>query len=386
MRILFVGLPESIHAVRWIEQISDQGWDIHFFPVTATELHPAFKNITVYRMSAARSAGLDPSVRVRGLWPLRKGAPRLTGMVDSAAWLARIIRWLKPDIVHSLGIQHGGYPVLSAKALLGNHFPRWIVANWGSDIYLFGRLAEHTDHIRAVLSSCDYYQAECQRDVALGRAFGFQGETLPVLPVTGGLDVKRAQQFRQPGPTSARRLIAVKGYQHFAGRALVALRAIEHCADMLADYRVAIYSAPLEIRIAAELLAQATNLSIKIVPQGGHEEMLRLHGEARISIGLSISDSISTSVLEAMTMGSFPIQSYTGCAEEWFRDGETGLLVHPENPEGVATAIRRAIADNVLVDRAAEINLHTVTERLDHAVVRPQVVAMYKRVFAGGGG
>ncbi len=386
MRILFVGLPESIHTVRWIEQISDQGWDIHFFPVTSAALHPMFRNITVYRMSAARAPGLDPSVRVRGLWPLRKGAARLTSMVDNAAWLARIIRWLKPDIVHSLGIQHGGYPALDAKVLLKRRFPPWIVANWGSDVYLFGRLAEHAERIRAVLSSCDYYQAECHRDVDLGRRFDFQGEILPVLPVTGGLDIEPARRLRHPGPTSERRLIAVKGYQHFAGRALVGLRAIELCADALAGYRIAVYLASPEVRIAAELLAQNTGLPIEIIPHGSHEDMLRLHGLARISIGLSISDSISTSVLEAMTMGSFPIQSHTGCANEWFRDGEGGVLVHPEDPEGVASAIRRAIADDALVDRAAEINGQVVAERLDHAVVRPQVIAMYNRVFAEKGG
>lgn len=386
VRILFVGLPESIHTVRWIEQINDHGWDVHFFPVTAAALHPAFKNITVYRMSSARASGLDPSVRIRGLWPLGKGASRLTGMVDSAAWLARIIRWLKPDIVHSLGIQTGGYLTLEAKTLLRHRFPSWIVANWGSDIYLFGRLSEHAGRIRAVLAACDYYQAECHRDVELGRGFGFRGGILPVLPVTGGLAIEPARRLRHSGSTSARRLIVLKGYQHFAGRALVGIRAIELCADALAGYRIGVYLASPEVKIAVELLAQTTGLPIEIITHGSHEDMLRLHGRARVSIGLSISDSISTSVLEAMTMGSFPIQSHTGCANEWFRDGEGGLLVHPEDPEGVASAIRRAIADDALVDRAAEINGQVVAERLDHAVVRPQVIAMYNRVFAERGG
>jgi len=386
VRILFVGLPESIHTVRWIEQINDHGWDVHFFPVTAAALHPAFKNITVYRMSSARASGLDPSVRIRGLWPLGKGASRLTGMVDSAAWLARIIRWLKPDIIHSLGIQTGGYLTLEAKVLLKHRFPTWMVANWGSDLYLFGRLAEHTERITAVLAACDYFNTECCRDVDLARAFGFRGEALPGPSVTGGLDVERARQLRQPGPTSARRLITLKGYQHFAGRALVGLRAIELCADALTGYQIAVYLASLEVRIAAELLSQTIGLQIECIPHSSHEEMLRLHGRARISIGLSISDGFSVSLMEAMTMGSFPIQSHSGCEEEWLRDGETGLLVHPEDPEGVASAIRRAVADDALVDRAAESNGQVVAERLDHAVVRPQVVAMYNRVLAQTGG
>jgi len=33
MRILFVGLSQSIHTARWIDQITDQGWDLHLYPV-----------------------------------------------------------------------------------------------------------------------------------------------------------------------------------------------------------------------------------------------------------------------------------------------------------------------------------------------------------------
>lgn len=349
-----------------------------------------FKKVTIYNISSSRPQGLPSSTRLRGIWPLRFGSNILSlsqfrflpSWANRSTCLAWLIRWLKPDIVHSLEIQHSGYSTLEAKAKFGEGFPPWIVTNWGSDIYLFGRLAEHAEKIRAVLSACDYYASECHRDVGLARDFGFQGIVLPVLPGGGGFDLKRMGQWRQPGPTSARRLILLKGYQHWAGRALVGLRAIELCADELRGYRVAVYSASQDVKIAAELAAQSTGLPIEIVPQGSHEEMLRLHGQARISIGLSISDAISTALLEAMIMGSFPIQSYTSCADEWVRDGETGLLVPPESPEEVAAAIRRAVSDDALVDRAAEINTQAASERLDLSVIRPRVVAMYERVVA----
>lgn len=86
-----------------------------------------------------------------------------------------------------------------------------------------------------------------------------------------------------------------------------------------------------------------------------------------------------------MIMGSFPIQSNTSCLNEWVRDGETGLLVPPEDPEAVAAAIRRAVADDGLVDRAAEVNARVAAERLDESVIRPQAVAIYRRVAAQKG-
>jgi glycosyltransferase involved in cell wall biosynthesis len=110
--------------------------------------------------------------------------------------------------------------------------------------------------------------------------------------------------------------------------------------------------------------------------------MLRLHGRARVSIGLSISDALSTSALEALVMGSFPIQSNTSCLGELLRDGQSGMLVHPEDPEAVAAALRRAVTDDELVDRAAEINSRIAAEYLDRSTIRPQVVEMYESISA----
>ena len=57
-----------------------------------------------------------------------------------------------------------------------------------------------------------------------------------------------------------------------------------------------------------------------------------------------------------------------------------GLIVPPEDPEPVAAAIRRALSDDALVDRAAELNARVARERLDELVIRPQVIAMYEKV------
>jgi glycosyltransferase involved in cell wall biosynthesis len=180
-------------------------------------------------------------------------------------------------------------------------------------------------------------------------------------------------------------VLALKGYQHWAGRALVGLRAIELCADTLKGYRVAVYSSAPEVRIAAELASKATGIPIDCVPLGTHEDVLRLHGRARVSIGLSISDALSTSALEAMMMGSFPIQSNTSCINELLQDGETVILVPPNDPEPIAAAIQRAVTDDALVDRAADINTRVTAEHLDQSVVRPQVIAMYEKIGAQEG-
>jgi hypothetical protein len=107
-----------------------------------------------------------------------------------------LIRILKPDIVHSLVFQNAGYLSLAAKETLGRRFPTWVVTNWGSDIYLYGRLKEHREKIAAILATCGYYACECQGDVRLAKEMELARKVLPVLPNTGGFDLAYAAALR----------------------------------------------------------------------------------------------------------------------------------------------------------------------------------------------
>jgi glycosyltransferase involved in cell wall biosynthesis len=178
----------------------------------------------------------------------------------------------------------------------------------------------------------------------------------------------------------------LKGYQHFAGRALVGLRALERCSDLLAGYEVAIYCSVHDVILAAELFSFSTGIPTRIIPHHSpHDEILRLHGQARISLGLSISDAISTSLLEAMVMGSFPIQSWTACADEWIEYGKNGMLVPPEDPDVIEKSLRLALTDDCLVDAAAAYNERLMQERLDSQKLKKMAVEFYRIVAKENG-
>jgi hypothetical protein len=392
LRILFVARPYSVHTARWINQIADQGWDVHLFPSSEAPLHPNHRNLTTYYIERDPRTQLHESVRMRVLWPLSRGGSRVRSLsqrlpstwTDRAEWLARVIRKTKPDIVHALEFQEAGYLVARAKALFGaGEFPPLAVSNWGSDIYLYGPLPEHTEKIKSLLRSADYYASECHRDVKLAKEYGFNGEVWPVVPASGGFDIGNMRQYAQPGPTSARGVIALKGYQHWAGRGLVGLRALELSADVLRakGFTIAVYSIhDPDVRLAVERTAVRTGLRFDTTQVETREDVLRLQGRARVSIGLSISDGLSTSALESVIMGAFPVQSNTSCLCELVKCGEGALMVPPEDPNEVAAAIQRAATDDHLVDRAAELNAEVAHQRLSEAAVQPVVIAMYEQV------
>lgn len=399
-KILFVGMAQSVHLQRWISQLDNESLEIHLFPsMDIGFVHPDFRHVTVHHTFYVPQPDLHPSVKEQGI---RIGIPfvrnrfskfftkiarrlthfRLSTRPDyRVVALERVIQQIQPDIVHAVEFQYGAYLALQAKERMGDRFPIWIVTNYGSDVYLFGRLAEHRDRVKAILEQCDYYTCECERDVALAQSMGLKGKPLPVLPNAGGFDLEHIAALPRIDPTSARRQIILKGYQHFAGRALVGLQAIRQCADVLQDYRIVIYSAFPEVKIAAELCALDTGLEIEILPSLSHDEMLEQFGKSRLYIGLSISDGISTSLLEAMVMGTFPIQSSTACADEWVEDGVSGLLVPPEDVTLIAEALRRALDDDTLVDHAAAINTQTCHERLGMQTTKAIIRDMYQQVF-----
>jgi glycosyltransferase involved in cell wall biosynthesis len=391
LKILFVARADSIHAVRWINQLHGQGWDIHLFSAMEKGIHPQLREVTVHYPFYPRSSGANLKVEIVGQWPSFRGmgvVKQIVGqirpsLIDRSSRLASTIEKLRPDVIHSLQIQHSGYLTLEAKRKVRGRFPIWAVSNWGSDIHYSGRLPDHAPRIRGVLAECDYYHCECERDVDLAREFGFRGVALPVIPAGGGFDLDNLQRLRQPGPASSRRAIAFKGRQGWAGRSMVGLRAIETCADILQGYTVVLYSAEKAVQEAADEVARRTGISFEIErTPWPREAILRMHGRARVSIALSITDGINTSFLEALVMGSFPIQSNTNCGSEWISCGESGFLVEPEDQAGVANAIRRAIADDALIDRAFAINSRTIADRAAEAVVRPKAVGMYNKMVA----
>lgn len=394
MRILFVAMADSIHTVRWIRQLKEQDWDLHLFPCEDGTIHPSLTGVTVHPLLREPTHKVDPELRQTGLrWPFRRGRTRITQLLRSrlltrAAMLGRLVKRLRPDIVHTLEMQRAGYLTLEARGQSELLRTRpWIYSCWGNDIYHFGRQGDHEPLIRRVLESCDFFIADCQRDSALARDYGFRGVDLGCVPVCGGFDVDSMQHFKS-GNASKRRVIAVKGYQSemWGGRSVVALQAVKLCADLLKDYEIVVYSAYGNTQVSSTVQElSGAGLRLSVLPQSSHPEMVKLMGRSRIALALSTTDGTPNAMLEAMIMGAFPIQSDTVSTGEWIADGRNGFLVPPEDADATARALRKAIADNSLVDRAAYVNDGLMRANVDVSVIRPRVIQMYEQVMSSRG-
>jgi len=389
VRILFVAHPSSIHTARWISQLPLDDWDIHLFPVHDGLVHAALHDITVHSFYRTWPFENNPNVRRKGLyWPVLKGRGKIKkclehiipGKGSNAARLAGLIQSLKPDVIHVLEMQPAGYLLLeAARRINGGPRPPCVYSSWGNDLFYHGRERLHEERIRSFLAECDYYIADCQRDEKLVRDFGFRGKMLGVFSAAGGFDLKRMSTFRQPGPSSSRRVIALKGYQDVSGAdSRAALNALTECRDLLHGYELVVYSVSDAIRGQLNEMARIDGLKVTELPNSPHDEMLRLFGRSRVAIGISATDGTPNAMLEAMVMGAFPVQTDTVSTPEWIDDGRNGLLVSIETAS-IRRALERAIADDELVDQAAEINAE-LTRRLAKEIVQPQILEIYRQV------
>ena len=107
-----------------------------------------------------------------------------------------------------------------------------------------------------------------------------------------------------------------------------------------------------------------------------HNEFLSKFRIARIYIGLSTSDGISTSFLEALCSGAYPIQSNTSCADEWVSLGIIASIVNLDSFE-IENRIRNALIDDKYVDDSAVNNLQVAANRLNYKKIKIDSLKFY---------
>lgn len=387
MKILFVAFPFSVHTARWISQLADSGFDIHLFSsMPGHELHSDIKGVTYHEnffeapntvVTGNRyvSTALKPLSFVRS--PLLKKVIRksvsFSGYTSRTQQLTKVIKKIKPDIIHTMETQHAGYMLNAVKNNFKGKFPIWIHSIWGIDLHFYGQLEKHVPAIKQTLSGIDFLIVEGERDKQLAIEFGFTGKINVFQSVGGGFIVPPVWDIKP----SARTKILVKGTQDMVRRGLVAIRAVERCIDVLRDYEIILYSSNEITEAAAELFYRRTGKVITVLHNVSREKMIQLNAEARLSICVNMSDGVPNAMLEAMMMGAFPVQSNTAMANEFIIHEKTGMIVPPEDPDMLEAAIRKVLTEDEMVDAAAAINRKLIEDRFNYHNIRKEVIEMY---------
>jgi hypothetical protein len=367
-RVLIIGMADSIHLARWIAQFKDSKYEIHFFPSgkfrkfthefkTLKETMPRLKVHSVY------SFGILPGYFDFLFLEISK---KLFRIDLRRILLRRLVSKLEFSVVHAIEIQHGGYLLNQAINGFQKNF-KLIVTNWGSDLFFYSEIEEHRAKIKSLLAHVDFYSAECRRDYSLATDLGYKGAFLPLIPNAGGFSIQQI-----PGiPASERRLILVKSNGGTFGNIAEITPVITRVLGEFQEYSAHFYSVTSDVYKDIEEIRKLFPDRVTLSTSNqrlSHSHMLSLFGRARIYLASSKSDGISTSFLEALISGAYPIQSDTSCANEWISLGFRGSVV--ANDSAIfESSLRSALTSDELVNSSQATNLNLAKEFLDKELI-----------------
>lgn len=269
-------------------------------------------------------------------------APK-TEMDLTAAWrLSRIVKQLKPDIIHA----HDPHAVaMAALALSMSTQPAKppLIAARRVDFHLKGN----------ALSRWKYRQVDCfvcASDAIRQMLIGDGVAPSRTVTVHEGIDIERVDaaepanlhgEFWLPhhapivGNVAA--LVGHKGQKHLIEAARLVL-------PQLPDARF-IIAGEGELRPALERQIKDHHLEKHVLLAGFRPDVLSLHKAFDMFVMSSVTEGLGTSLLDAMAAGKPIVATRTGGIPEVVVDGDTGLLVPPRDEEALAGAIVRLLKD-----------------------------------------
>ena len=114
------------------------------------------------------------------------------------------------------------------------------------------------------------------------------------------------------------------------------------------------------------------------------DELARLYAQAQVAIVPSLYEGFSLPAVEAMACG-VPVVATTGGAlpEVVGRDGATGFLVPPDDPDALAHAMGRLIDDSSLRKRLGAAGRQRVLRRFTWRATAEGTAACYRALLAG---
>jgi glycosyltransferase involved in cell wall biosynthesis len=374
MKILFVSMP-SIHVLRWIENLKDTSNELYWFDVLDRGKIDTLDSVLQFTEWKKRKIPY-----IKGEYYLKKRKPNLYKKIapyletTANEALEKIILEIQPDIVHSFELQTCSLPILKTMEKFSEI--KWLYSCWGTDIYKYQNSHSHIKNISKLLNRVNFLHTDCLRDFKLAARFGFSGKFLGVVPGGAGFKINQLQRFALP--LHERKIILIKGYQHYHGRGLNVIKAIELLKSHIDNkYEIIVFGA--HPHVISYINSQELNFKVYAQNSITHTELLKLMGKTLLYIGNSVSDGIPNTLLEAIVMGAFPIQSNPGGASaEIIKHNINGLLIeNAENIDEIRELIFYFLENLSINSKARTFNSNLAIERLDYAINQKKIINMY---------
>jgi glycosyltransferase involved in cell wall biosynthesis len=377
MKILMLSIFAP-HFFNWTEQLRNSGHEVYWLDINDSDTYVNQIDF-VHQITGWRYKWNYP-----GRYLVKSKMPKINRFVNILnernfqIQLEKQIKRIKPDLVHSFVMYLGGVTALPVM----KKFPKikWAYTAWGSDMYYYQNKKKHLKGIKDALPYFDYMFADCYRDYKIALTHGFKGKFLGVFPGGGGFEFAGMESYIED--SRKRNIILIKGYQGLHGKCISVLQAIEKLKRQLKEHQIVVFGAHPDVFdfIRSSSLKKNDNLEVfGIIP---NQEIMELMGKSAIYIGNSSSDGMPNTLLEAIVMGVFPIQSNPGGAtEEYITHYKNGFLIeNPEDEDEIANHLLKALKNPEYRNRAVAWNSENIKPNLERGLVKTKVLNAYQKI------
>jgi glycosyltransferase involved in cell wall biosynthesis len=408
MRLLYIADGRSQIALNWIEYFIHAGHEVHLASTFPCEVIDGLASMVVIPVAMSGITDLPGSKGRVGGRLLREIIPvamrtrirQLTApssFSKAAHALVELILEIKPELVHAMRIPYEGMIASMAMEQLAVREGIFrksplLISVWGNDFTLHAkstrRIAVAT---RQALQTCDGLHTDCQRDQQLAKTWGFD-DSKPSIVMPGGGGVRmdifypaeNGQGDDRTYPTtdlSVLTIINPRGFRAYV-RNDTFFQAIPMVLEKYAGVHFVCPSMSKEARAQRWVTELGIAGRVELLPTQSRQQMAELFRQAQISLSITTHDGTPNTLLEAMACGCFPIAGDIESLREWITPGVNGLLVDPGNPQALAEAIVKAIAQPELRRVAKGRNLELVKERAEYGECMERAGEFYQRLIS----
>jgi glycosyltransferase involved in cell wall biosynthesis len=313
-------------------------------------------------------------------------APRAEVDLHAGWKLSRIIKQLRPDIVHAHDPHAVAVAALALSFMTSGKCPGLIASR---------RVAFHLKG--NAFSRWKYHQVDCF--VAASDAIrqmliedGIDGDR--VVTIYEGIDLHRVHVEPAAGihaefwlPTHApivgtvAALTQEKGHKYLIDAAALVVREVP-------DTRFVILGEG-ELRLSLERQIRELHLDKHVLLPGFRADVVSFIKSFDLFVMSSLAEGLGTSLLDAMASSKATVASDTGGIPEAVLNGETGLLVPPRDHHALANAIVELLKNQERRERMGKAGLERVTRLFSAERMVEQTLDAYRAhagVHHGDGG
>lgn len=370
MKILILGDPSSVHIIKWIRALSEQGFEIVLFGMQDYDdkLYYGLSRFSVYSLRLNKK-----------FTNTNEGSLKKIHYLTSLIQIKKMIRKFKPDIVHAHYVSSFGL----LGALSFSH--PLIISVWGSDIFSFPNYSLlHKLSVKYSLSKADKILSTS--NIMAEETRKYCVKDIVITPF--GVDVEKFKPVKVKSIFSNSDFVigTIKKLEKKYG-IIYLIKSFKILIEKYPgrSFKLLITGEGFE-RENLENLTKELGIEDNVIFTGfiSQEKIPDYFNMLDVCCIPSIEDSESfgVSAIEASACGIPVVASRVGGLPEVVEDGITGFLVKKEDPYAIVEAIEKILNNEALKTELGRNGRAKIIKQYDWNDSVNKMVSIYKQVHS----